>query len=140
MFEHFKLLTLGIYGFHRIYNIFEILDGLPPSSYFTSSLIPTYQGNRFNAGPLFSVPHSPHLSSIILMTKLSTGLERRLVVTRGRWAWSLQTPRVMPTSVCLNTPLKYNFLNFDFNNVSRAYVCVIVSILTCHPTFVPALQ
>ena len=77
-----------------------LLDGLPSSSRSTFSLIATYQGYRFNASPpVFSTPHFAHLSSIIFRTKLSTGLARRLVVTRG--SWSPQTPRVTPTRVCL---------------------------------------
>ena len=95
-----------------------LLDGLPSSSRSTFSLIATYQGYRFNAPPpVFSTPHFAHLSSIIFRTKLSTGLARRLVVTRG--SWSLHTPRVTPTRVCLQITCPLNTKLIFFQDESN---------------------
>ena len=98
------------------------LDGLPSSSRSTFSLIATYQGYRFNASPpVFSTPHFAHLSSIIFRTKLSTGLARRLVVTRGKWC--PHTPRVTPTRVCLQItgPLNMKLIFFRMNPIQFVF-------------------
>ena len=99
------------------------LDGLPSSSRSTFSLIATYQGYRFNASPpVFSTPHFAHLSSIIFRTKLSTGLARRLVVTRG--SWSPHTPRVTPTRVCLQITGPLNMKLRFFQDASNP-ICIL---------------